>query len=90
MSIPFTLDNRVVTAQDGDTLLDVARKFADHICAEFGSARQADRPWAAGHQEIELALVELSRETGDPRYAEQAAIFIEARGHKCLGQVGQI
>ncbi|MGI9252520.1 MAG: glycoside hydrolase family 127 protein [Thermomicrobiales bacterium] len=68
------------------TLLEVARKFADHICAEFGTKRQADRPWADGHQEVELALVELSRETGDPKYAEQAAIFIEARGHKCLGR----
>ena len=68
------------------TLLDVATRLADHICAEFGAARQADRPWADGHQEIELALVELSRETGNPTYLAQAAIFIEARGHRCLGR----
>ena len=71
----------------GETrLLDVARRFADHIVEEFGPARQADRPWADGHQEIELALVELARETGDPRYLAQAQVFIDARGHRCLGR----
>src|SRR5206468_1524674 len=47
------------------TLLEVARRFADHIGATFGPE---GRPGACGHEEIELALVELYRETGEERY----------------------
>ncbi len=67
-------------------LLDAATRFADLIVAEFGPERQADHPWADGHQEIELALVELFRETGDPRYLAQAQVFIDARGRGALGR----
>lgn len=67
-------------------LLDAAKEFADLIVAQFGPAQQADRPWADGHQEIELALVELSRETGDRRYLDQAHVFIDARGRGALGR----
>ena len=38
-----------------------------------------------GHQEVEMALVELARETGEPRYLEQARYFLEARGRGLLG-----
>lgn len=58
-------------------LLDVAIRFADHICAEFGVDRNTG---VDTHPEIEMALVELYRETGDRRYLEQATYFIDARG----------
>ena len=38
-----------------------------------------------GHPEIEMALVELYRATGERRYLELAAAFIERRGHGSLG-----
>lgn len=58
-------------------LLAVARRLADHVCVMFGP-EGLNR--VCGHAEIEPALVELARETGDSRYAEQAAVFIERRG----------
>ena len=65
-------------------LLDAARRFADLICDTFGSG-QAQRPGVAGHPEIEMALVELARTTGDVRYLAQAVYFVDARGHGLLG-----
>lgn len=65
-------------------LLDAARRFADLICDTFGPG-EAQRPGVAGHPEIEMALVELSRATGELRYLEQAAYFVDARGHGLLG-----
>jgi uncharacterized protein len=59
-------------------LLDVARKVADHVCTAF-----ADKGFC-GHPEIETALVELFRVTGEQRYLDQAAAFVERRGHKTL------
>ncbi|MBN1260039.1 MAG: glycoside hydrolase family 127 protein [Anaerolineae bacterium] len=64
-----------------DRLLDVARRFADLICETFGP----ERPGTSGHPEIEMALVELARVTGDARYLEQAAYFVAARGHDVIG-----
>ncbi len=61
------------------TLLNVAIRLADHICATFGP--QA-RPGADGHEEIELAMVELSRETGDRRYVDAALFFLDQRGRQ--------
>lgn len=60
-------------------LLTVARRFADHVCRVFGPE---GRPGACGHPEIEMALVELFRETGEERYLEQARRFIEMRGQQ--------
>ena len=66
-------------ATGAETLLDVAVRLADHICAEFGpDARET----ADGHPEIELALVELARETGRRVYAEQARFFLGQRGRQ--------
>ncbi|HYO29420.1 MAG TPA: beta-L-arabinofuranosidase domain-containing protein, partial [Thermomicrobiales bacterium] len=73
-------------ATGSDELLAVARRFADHVVAEFGPAKQAERPWADGHPEVELALVELYRETGERAYLEQAETFIDVRGHERLGR----
>ncbi|CAA9567336.1 MAG: GH127 / GH146 [uncultured Thermomicrobiales bacterium] len=66
-------------------LLDVATRFADHICDTFGPEAAGKRTWSDGHPEVELALVELARATGNRRYLEQAAYFVGVRGHGRLG-----
>ncbi len=47
-------------------LLDPAIRFADYIVANFGPAPK--RPFLTGHPELEMALVELYRTTGEARY----------------------
>ena len=71
-------------------LLTVARRFADLLCEVFGPAEQGKREMVDGHEEIEMALIELGRETGEPRYLKQAEFFINARGHGLLhsGRMG--
>ncbi|MFT4030272.1 MAG: glycoside hydrolase family 127 protein [Protaetiibacter sp.] len=72
----------VIRAGGPEEFLAVARRLADHVCAEFGAdGRQA----LCGHPEIETALVELFRATGERRYLEQARLFVERRGHRILG-----
>jgi len=66
-------------------LLEIATRFADLICDVFGPAEQGKRPGTDGHEEIELALVELSRETGERRYLDQACYFLHARGYGLAG-----
>lgn len=65
-----------------ETLQSVAVRVADHICDTFGPDGLQT---LCGHPEIETALVELYRETGDRRYLAQAKIFIDRRGHRTLG-----
>jgi DUF1680 family protein len=60
-----------------DDLVGVARRAADHICTEFGPG---GRNAVCGHPEIEIALVELYRATGEERYLAQARLFVERRG----------
>ncbi len=60
-------------------LLEVAKRLADHICATFGP--QA-RLGTDGHEEIELALVELYRETGHRIYLDRAGFFLDMRGRQ--------
>lgn len=64
-----------------DLLVDVARRAADHICREFG---KDGNQGICGHPEIEVALVELGRALDEPRYIEQARLFIERRGRGTL------
>ena len=59
-------------------LLAVARRFADHLDEVFGPGK---RPGTDGHPEIEMALVELYRATGERRYRDLAAFFLDERGH---------
>jgi hypothetical protein len=63
-------------------LLDIARKLADHLCDTFGPGRKRG---VDGHPEIETALVELYRGTGEARYLELAGYFVDGRGHGWLG-----
>ncbi|MBD7917710.1 glycoside hydrolase family 127 protein [Cellulomonas sp. Sa3CUA2] len=68
-----------------DEIVRVAVRAADHVCDVFG----ADGPQqgVCGHPEIEVALVELSRVTGERRYLDQARLFVERRGHGLLGEI---
>ena len=63
-------------ATDGTRLLGVATRFADLICDTF----TPEHPGTDGHEEIELALVELFRLTGRRRYLDQAIFFLDQRG----------
>lgn len=60
------------------SLLDVAIKYADHIDQTFGEGKKT---WVPGHQEIELALVKLYRQTKDERYLKLSNWLLEQRGH---------
>lgn len=60
-----------------DDLLDVATAFADHVDDVFGEEVDG----VPGHEEIELALVKLSRVTGEQRYLDLAEYFVDLRGH---------
>lgn len=61
------------------TLLDIAIRLADNLDAHFGPN---GRIGACGHEEAEMALVELYRDTQEPRYLMLAQRMIEARGQK--------
>jgi DUF1680 family protein len=65
-------------------LLNVAIRFADMLCNRFGPASEGKVEAVDGHEEIEMALIELARETGQARYLELARFFIRARGHGLL------
>jgi DUF1680 family protein len=58
-------------------LLDICRKFADHIDQTFGPGKKSEPP---GHAEIEMALADLYRLTGEERYLKLARFLLEQRG----------
>jgi uncharacterized protein len=63
----------------GDTLLlDVATRFAHLIDREFQGGPQTKTD---GHPEVELALVELFRQTGERRFLALADTLVSRRGH---------
>ncbi|GAA3557554.1 glycoside hydrolase family 127 protein [Nonomuraea rosea] len=61
-----------------DRLLRVAARFADLVVSRFGETG------VCGHPEVEMALVELYRETGERGYLRQAAQFVDRRGTGAL------
>jgi hypothetical protein len=61
----------------GAGLVEIATRAADHVCREFGPGGNEG---ICGHAGIETALVELGRVTGEARYLDQAARFVERRG----------
>jgi len=65
-----------------DRLLDIAVRAADRVDREFGPDGRAG---IDGHPCIEMALVELTRATGEPRYLTLAARMLELRGQGLLG-----
>lgn len=72
------------TAGPDDQLVRVAVAAADHVCREFGPDGNQG---VCGHPEIEVALAELGRFTGERRYLDQARLFVERRGHGVLGDI---
>lgn len=73
-----------IRAGNDDELVAVARRLADHLYREFGPS---GRVAVCGHPEIEPALAEFSRATGDTRYLELARLFVERRGTGTLGPI---
>jgi len=71
-------------ATGDERLLNVARRFADHLCETFGDEEGKKRQ-TDGHEEIEMALVELFRATGERRYLDLARFFLDVRGQKTVG-----
>lgn len=68
----------------GDGLIDTALRAADLVCREFGpDGRHA----ICGHAEVEIGLVELGRLTGEQRYIDQAALFVERHGRGTLRDI---
>jgi len=59
------------------SLLDIARKAADRVCADFAGKGTHFTP---GHEEIEIALMCLYQATGHTPYLNQAEQFIRQRG----------
>jgi hypothetical protein len=64
-----------------ERLLAVALRFAELLYERFGPGGQ---PYTPGHPEIETALVELYRLTGDRRHLELAQCLIDHRGKGLL------
>ncbi len=62
-------------------LLDVVRRYADHIDTVFGRGPGQKRGYC-GHEEIELALVKLYRASGEERYLRLAQYFVDERGQE--------
>ncbi|MFP3220605.1 MAG: glycoside hydrolase family 127 protein [Candidatus Marsarchaeota archaeon] len=76
--------NRLGNPEEGGRLLGVALRLADHVVKTFGH-NPGQTEGVPGHPEIEMALVELYRETGKPEYLHQAEYFIDARGKGLIG-----
>ena len=61
--------------------LDAMRRYADLIAKTFGRGRGQKRGYP-GHEEIELALCSLARATGERKWLDLAAYFVDERGRK--------
>lgn len=59
--------------------LDVMSRMADYMVKRFGRGPGQVRGYC-GHEEVELALVRLARETGNASYMELAKFFVDERG----------
>jgi DUF1680 family protein len=68
-----------------ERLLKIVCHLADHIDSVFGPGKKEE---ACGHPEIEMALVELSRLTGEKRYLHLAQFFLDQRGKKKMHGLG--
>jgi len=69
----------------GDSrLLAIATRFADQLVSEFAGREKG----LDGHPNIETALAELYRETGDRAYLDLASQFVDQRGHGLAGDSG--
>jgi len=75
---------RVRTGHPDDELVQIARRSADHVCEAFGPEGNQG---VCGHAEIEVGLAELGRALREPRYVEQAALFVDRRGTGTLADI---
>lgn len=67
-----------------DGLVDVARHAADLVCDVFGEGGDER---ICGHAEVEVGLAELGRALGEPRYLDQARLFVERHGRGSLRDI---
>lgn len=70
----------------GGELLEIATRAADHVCRTFADGANEG---ICGHPGIEMSLVELARLTGEQRYLDQAARFVDRRGSGRLADLDQ-
>lgn len=75
---------RLRTGRKDSVIVRIGLAAAEHVLREFGEGAGEK---VCGHPEIEVALAELSRATGDPRYAAQAKLFIDRRGTGLLADI---
>jgi DUF1680 family protein len=68
-----------------ERLLKIACRFVEHIETVFGPGKLEE---ACGHPEIEMALVELFRLTGEERHLRLAQFFVDQRGKKKMQGLG--
>lgn len=61
------------------TLLDAGIRFADYLSRDFGPTTQ---PLLAGHPNIEMALIELYRTTGEKKYLDLAGYILHGDGER--------
>ena len=64
-------------------LLAIGMRFAELVERTFPPG---GRPPVCGHPEIETALMELYRHTGDARWLELARRMVDERGHQSVGE----
>lgn len=62
-------------------LLDVIRRYVDHIGKTFGAGPGQKRGYC-GHEEIELALYKLYKLTGEEKHLGLCRYFVDERGAK--------
>jgi len=65
-----------------DNFLNIAIKWADYICKEFGKGKLEKTD---GHPEVEMAFVELYRTTKEKKYLEMAKFFLEVENPEYWG-----
>lgn len=68
-----------------ERLLEIVLRLVAHIETVFGPGKKEE---ACGHPEIEMALVELFRLTGEERYLDVAQFFVDQRGKKKMRGLG--
>lgn len=68
-------------AFDDNRLLDVASRMADYL----GDVRRRHPQFVPLHPGLEMALVELYRQTGERRHLHLAAAFVDGRGFDHIG-----
>jgi DUF1680 family protein len=66
-------------ATGGTRLLDVGLKYVNYLERDFGFGKQ---PLLTGHPELEMALVELHRTTGDFRHLDLAGYLLHGDGER--------